>query len=146
LKDDANAVMFDDVVLHGGMPFSMNGACCRDNADCVDNVTESYCVSEPPAGLGGLWRGANTTCATLSSPCCPYPFADADHDGDVDNDDFGVFQTCYTGSGGGVPTGCVCLDRTGDGSIDSSDLTQFNRCYSGPNVPWSQAVTPLCTP
>jgi hypothetical protein len=65
---------------------------------------------------------------------CPKPFADADEDGDVDQDDFAQFQLCYTGTGGGVPEGCVCFDRANDSDIDDDDFSEFQKCASGPNV------------
>ena len=63
---------------------------------------------------------------------CATPFADADADGDVDQMDFGFFQSCF---GSTVLTGyCTCLDRNGDGKITESDLNKFVDCYSGPNL------------
>lgn len=64
---------------------------------------------------------------------CASPFADADSDGDVDQIDFGFFQTCYNPNA--LDSGCACLDRNNDQKIDSSDLNAFVDCYSGPNVP-----------
>ncbi len=70
---------------------------------------------------------------------CPDPFADADEDGDVDHDDFGALQVCYTGSGiGPVREGCECFDRPEptdpDGDIDQMDLGAFENCASGPGI------------
>jgi hypothetical protein len=116
----------------------VNGACCKNDASCVEtdiNTCETV--------LGGRHQGPGTGCATTT--CCPYPFADGDHDGDVDQDDFGVFQLCYNGSGP-VPTGCECLDRNTDSKVDGLDLTAFTDCWTGPNVPWSQSLTPGCNP
>ena len=143
-KNNANAVIFDDVVLHGGAGYSIYGACCLDNADCVDNETKEHCEAEIPGGLGGHWQGSDTTCDTLT--CCPYPFADADHDGDVDQVDFAAFQLCYTGSGGGVPQGCECWNRDKDNDVDNNDFTALNDCWTGPNVPYSVALPSSCTP
>jgi hypothetical protein len=74
---------------------------------------------------------------------CNDPFADVDADGDVDADDFAVFQRCHTGNGGFLPSEieyCACLDVEGpgggpDGDIDQGDLTFFEACASGPDVP-----------
>jgi len=66
---------------------------------------------------------------------CPDPFADADEDGDVDQDDFALFQLCYTGTGGGVPDNCDCFNRDGDDDVDSTDYGKFENCASGPAVP-----------
>ncbi len=137
-------VDFDDFVLHGGIGYSVNGACCLNDASCVDDITQNGCEAEPPNGLGGRWQGSSSTCATTS--CCPYPFADADHDTDVDQDDFGLFQICYTGTNGGVPAGCECFNRNEDGGIDIMDFNAFKNCYTGANVPWAQSLTPSCTP
>ncbi|MGB4256755.1 MAG: BNR-4 repeat-containing protein [Phycisphaerae bacterium] len=72
---------------------------------------------------------------------CNDPFADADRDGDVDQDDFGLFQRCATGpssSPGLLPPECACFDRDhggrGDGDVDEHDLEAFLACESGPAV------------
>ncbi|MHC4444414.1 MAG: BACON domain-containing protein [Planctomycetota bacterium] len=79
---------------------------------------------------------------------CNNPFADTDGDGDVDQDDFSVYQLCYTDTDNGpistTPAYCRCLDWGDDDSdqipdydddIDSFDFTAFQNCASGPNVP-----------
>ncbi len=72
-------------------------------------------------------------------PGCALPGADADQDGDVDQEDFGDFQKCMSGSGGGLLLpGCVCFDThpaAGDGDVDSDDFDMFLLCASGPGVP-----------
>jgi hypothetical protein len=80
---------------------------------------------------------------TFESTICHQPFADADFDGDVDQDDLGVFQLCYTGSTGTIPLEpeyCACLDIDGDDHIDDSDYALFEQCASGPEVP----ANPTC--
>ncbi len=101
------AVEFDDFVLHGGAVIPVFGACCLPDNSCLNYLTEGDCIAR-----GGRWQGANSMCALVH--CCPYPFADADLDGDVDQDDFGLFQICYTGYAAGVPTGCSCFNRVKD--------------------------------
>ncbi|UCD30327.1 MAG: hypothetical protein JSV03_07625 [Planctomycetota bacterium] len=84
---------------------------------------------------------------------CNDPFADIDGpdtngdgvpdgDGDVDQDDFAVFQVCYTGPGdpGGVfdKDNCDCFDKEplgGDDDIDENDFSLFQNCASGPGIP-----------
>lgn len=72
---------------------------------------------------------------------CNDPFADADGDGDVDQADFGAWQVCFTGTGGGpVSMDCECFDVDGpedrpDGDVDTADLIFFKQCASGPGVP-----------
>ena len=72
----------------------------------------------------------------------PPAYCDFDVDGDVDMDDFGHLQRCYTGSEIQGDPACynACLD--GDGLVDLSDMSLFNGCYSGPNVPASVGCTP----
>ena len=83
----------DRVVVLNGEPSVLTGACCVQTGEnagtCTNDMLEADCT--------GVWHGAGTTCET-SVACCPMPFADADHDGDVDQDDFGAFQVCYTGT------------------------------------------------
>ena len=131
-------VDFDDFVLYGGTGYSVNGACCLPNADCVNDLTQSACEE-----MTGRWQGQSTTCETLT--CCPYPFADAEKDGDVDQDDFGLFQVCWTDLGGGVPTGCECFNRVDDNTIDINDFLEFAKCYTGANVPALPPPAP-CNP
>ncbi len=77
---------------------------------------------------------------TLISSCND-PFADADGDGDVDQEDFAVFQRCITGaddpSGAFDPEICQCFNRDGGDpeDIDEIDLAAFRACGSGPDVP-----------
>jgi hypothetical protein len=81
---------------------------------------------------------------------CNQPFADADGDGDVDQADFAVLQTCLTGNspppGAFDPVRCFCLDHNGDSDVDELDLSDFENCATGPGVPWSQASNPNCEP
>jgi hypothetical protein len=67
---------------------------------------------------------------------CPQPFADADRDQDVDEDDFGIWQRCYTSLAGPMPDMdiCTCLDRNGNDVVDRDDLDAFTKCWSGPAV------------
>jgi len=60
---------------------------------------------------------------------------DTDGDCDVDQEDFGLLQACF--SGPGVPQtdpGCVFVRMDGDDDVDSSDFTLFRGCISGPGV------------
>lgn len=71
---------------------------------------------------------------------CSTPFADADGDHDVDQNDFGFFQRCYTGSGNTPafnPTDCFCFDRDHDSDVDEFDLTPFTNCHTGTGVLWT---------
>lgn len=66
---------------------------------------------------------------------------DPDGDGDVDQDDFGLFQRCFTGSGLPQTNGpCPDTDLDGDSDVDQDDFALFQRCISGPGV----SSDPLC--
>jgi hypothetical protein len=131
---------FDSMNLLGGILVqnANEGACCKTDGVCMNGTTQAVCTAQH-----GQWHGPNSLCSQYQ--CCPMPFADVDHDGDVDQDDFGDFQLCYNGDGA-VPTGCACFDRNNDSKVNATDFTSFGNCWTGPNVPWTQAVTPSCAP
>ena len=58
--------------------------------------------------------------------------ADIDGDGDVDQSDFGGFQTCLSGSGAPAGQGCDRADLDRDGDVDSNDGAAFQACMAGP--------------
>jgi hypothetical protein len=101
-------------------------------------LAELECLSND-----GIFQGNGTTC--VNSDCefqvCHDPFADADGDGDVDQDDFARFQMCFTGDATGdtlgtyPPQNCACFDTDGDGDVDGTDFTAFQDCASGPGIP-----------
>jgi len=99
---------------------------------------------------GAFAPGQELACLGESLVCvpnCNRPFADADPapggDGDVDMNDYGLFQRCYTGSffQGTLPPECKCFDRVSTGpsagSIDVADFLKFTACQSGDHVPWT---------
>ena len=60
---------------------------------------------------------------------CNDPFADADDDHDVDMDDFGAFQACYTGQTDLIAqSSCRCFDRNGDNHVEEQDFNAFRNC------------------
>lgn len=73
--------------------------------------------------------------APLHSKC------DFDRDGDVDQADFGRFQTCLSGSGvrQDAPE-CTQARLDGDGDVDVSDFAIFGTCISGAAAP----ADPFC--
>lgn len=62
--------------------------------------------------------------------------ADLDGDGDVDQVDFGLLQTCLTGPGVSQD-GPACLGARldDDDDVDADDLAIFIGCASGPDIP-----------
>ncbi|MBI4581056.1 MAG: hypothetical protein HY718_15235 [Planctomycetes bacterium] len=122
-------VTFDTVLLSGGVGnrYSPNGASCLPDATCADDTTAEDCAT-----LGGQWTQANHTCADTA--CCPTPYADADHDGDVDAGDFAALQRCLTIGGGTVQPECRCHDRDNDNDVDTTDVELFINCATGPET------------
>jgi hypothetical protein len=126
VSNHAKFVSFDSVNLHGGVGDSTAGACCKPDASCVE-VYETECTA-----LGGVFTESGQLCAETS--CCPTPYADDDHDGDIDQRDFAALQRCYTTTQGTVTLACKCFDRDNDGDIDSTDVETFIMCATGPEV------------
>ena len=72
---------------------------------------------------------------TVHVASIPYSAADFDEDGDVDQIDFGHFQTCLTGAGANqYEPGCMNCRLDDDGDVDQDDLAVFWSCLSGPGV------------
>jgi hypothetical protein len=84
-----------------------------------------------------LSAGGVTT-ATVNATVLYIPnWADADDDGDVDQEDFGAFQLCFSGTSQATPTCAAVYDRNCDGLVASADLDVFSACVSGPEIPSS---------
>lgn len=124
-------------------PDAIPGACCLPGRgiQCDDDMTASDCGQ-----AFGYWHGPYTTCENVDCAysVCHDPFADADGDLDVDQDDFGVLQACITGQSGGPPAGypprnCSCFDANGNGDVAGTDIGEFENCASGPGVESSAA-------
>ena len=75
--------------------------------------------------IGGTLTFDNVSLVQSGSPDC-------DLDGDIDLRDFAYFQACFTGEGGGVPTGCECADLNSDGNVDLGDYGLVNLRMEGP--------------
>ncbi len=56
---------------------------------------------------------------------------DLDHDEDVDQSDFGVFQACLVETGTAYQPGCEEADYEPDGDVDQNDLAVFQNCMGG---------------
>lgn len=62
----------------------------------------------------------------------PLARADFDGDGDVDQADFGIFQTCLSGDGRlQLDAACAPMRLDGDLDVDGDDLITFRKCMSG---------------
>lgn len=140
----------DTVQLNGGVfttSMQPSGACCdRETGICVPTETESSC-----SGAGGEFHLFQSCEDVDCYRFCAVPFADADRDDDVDQDDFAVLQACITGRGGGVPNrDCGCFDRdhsgAGDGDIDQDDVLAFEACITGPDILFDAVYPTGCAP
>jgi hypothetical protein len=86
-----------------------------------------------PGDQAVAWDNINLS---VVSPCND-PRYDADDDDDVDQEDFGVFQACFTGMDAAEidnPDVCRCMNSDGDTSIDQVDLSAFELCALGPEI------------
>ena len=72
---------------------------------------------------GGFWPAITDGCPAL--------FGDSNGDGDVDLDDYSVFQACLAGAGSGLGAGCECLDLDDNGSVDLLDFAEFQVAFTG---------------
>jgi hypothetical protein len=109
LIDKANTPGSSDLFVHTGLDAGVRvyyAAFAHDATTWSDPVT----ISEVPRGLG-----------------------DYDHDGDVDQEDFGHLQACLSGSGTSCLPECADADFDGDSDVDNDDFNAFQPCISGPN-------------
>lgn len=124
----------------GWTPFTIEGVPTQTTV-----VVEWGFGGDLPGGYGIVATHVDELVLVEVGVPCNAPFADADDDGDVDQDDFAVWQLCHTGAGTGVsipvnPEYCGCFDQEGplggpDGDIDQADFQKFEACSSGPMVP-----------
>ena len=108
--------------------------------DCIDliRITDAVPDDIHANGVGPITTEIDGV-VVLPNLGCHNPFADADGDGDVDQVDFGLWQTCFTGDGGAITDSrCECFDRNRDGDVDGNeDFAAFQACAdtSGPTIP-----------
>jgi hypothetical protein len=131
------------------------GACCKRTGygtGTCSLMTPTQCQDS-----GGTYLGDDTFCGGGNANCgdfCGPPWPDSDLDGDVDGNDFGYFQRCYTGDDvTALSTGCKCMDKFGVGGsgadtfVNQADYAAFEKCISGPNIPFNLASPPAgCLP
>lgn len=110
--------------------------------------TDTLTIDYLTAGLGEGLHNATVTITATGATNTPQtiavnltvlsPFAPVDHDedGDVDMEDFGWFQRCYTGSGiAQTDPGCAKARLDDDDDVDLGDFGRFQLCLTGANRP-----------
>ena len=60
---------------------------------------------------------------------------DFNHDEDVDQQDFGDLQVCFSGSGESYGSQCSDADLDADGDVDQDDFAVFQTCLGGSESP-----------
>ena len=85
------------------------------------------------SGATGSPQNVNVTLNVTAPQFAP---VDNDKDGDVDQNDFGRFQRCVTGSGvEQTAPSCFWARLDGDEDVDQDDFGIFQGCISGPGQP-----------
>ncbi|UCD30036.1 MAG: hypothetical protein JSV03_06050, partial [Planctomycetota bacterium] len=104
---------------------SHDGRCdvpgCGSSGDCNHNGIPDEC--EPDSDNDSV------------PDVCEFIYGDFDLDGDVDQEDFGQLQACYSGSGETAEGGCEKADLNFDSTVDISDYKMFRNCMTGANMP-----------
>lgn len=96
-----------------------------DPDDDNDGVPDDrdHCPGTPPLSAVTLWG-------------CPTVRSDLDRDGDVDQEDFGLFQACYSGPGLiQAKPACSMARLDPDEDVDQDDYAVLQGCMTGADVP-----------
>ncbi len=112
---------FDDFAATlGGSPLS--SALGTHGLDAANNHVWAIVNHEATFGVGEIGQ------------TCHVP-GDCDGDGDVDQDDFAIFELCATGPTVPLIPGCEDKDFDGDNDIDQDDFAVVQICHSGDGIP-----------
>lgn len=130
---------------------NVNWLACSPNSGTSTGESDTITVSYATSGLApGTYNGTITIAdpnatnnpqtitvtLTISDVVPQFAPADFDHDGDVDQADFGHLQECMTGDGIAVTDpDCQNAKLDIDLDVDLHDFEIFAGCLSGPDVP-----------
>ncbi|MHC4445202.1 MAG: Ig-like domain-containing domain [Planctomycetota bacterium] len=95
----------------------------------LDQGTDYYWRIDETQSAGPPVKGQVWTFTTYQIP------GDFDDDLDVDQEDFGRLQLCYSGQGIPHTPGCDDASLDGDNDVDLDDFDIFLQCTTGPNQP-----------
>ncbi len=148
---DAGDTLIDQLAFgdetYPGTPRTQNASCNVPDTDYGDTVAQTDWTLATVGDSFGSWMSAG---GDIASPgrIVGYAASDLDEDGDVDLDDFAVFNACITGpdvSYDPLPAGCtltpdaegfLAVDYDEDGDLDMSDyVAVFQVCVSGAGEP-----------
>ena len=118
------------------------GADLIDGGHYAGATTDTLTVSTVDAADVAAYRCMVTAaCGTATSDEAALTLAatataDFDLDGDVDLNDFAVFQGCFNGPNRPPAAGCQGdADFDSDQDVDLNDFAIFQGCFNGPNRP-----------
>ena len=122
----------------------MQGLDNRDQADAEGDGVGDVCDEDDDNdGVGDVNDECPGTAPDtyVTSAGCPTPEADLDRDGDVDQEDFGQLQMCFSGPGiAQRAPECLGSRLDEDEDVDQDDFAILQECMSGANV----AADPDC--
>jgi hypothetical protein len=128
--EDGTGDACDDDDDNDGMP---DGS---DNCPLVENLTQEDTDGD---GAGDACDDCPDTIpgVTVEERGCPIPVpGDFDDDGDVDQEDFGRLQACFSGAGAAQDDPwCADVKLDSDEDVDQDDLGIFQGCRSGADIP-----------
>lgn len=81
-------------------------------------------------GIPGLCSSIPEATITVTAPA----LGDFDDDDDVDQEDFGHLQECFTGLTAQTRPECADTLLNADSFVDENDVALFMQCFSGPNI------------
>lgn len=114
-----------------------------DIIDDCDNCPDDPNADQADADHDGVGDACDDCPGTVpGSPvdaqgCPPEIPGDFTGDGDVDQDDLSIFESCASGPGIPHPGSPICqkADADNDGDVDQEDFAVIQCCYSGQDIP-----------
>ncbi len=132
----ATSTCYDGILNQGETRIDCGGPCpaceCTVDSSCSDN---QYCTGIETCNAFGQCAAGQQPCTGAQwcyedeDSCMNYGTSDCDSDGDVDLDDFALFQICFGELGIGP---CEAANLNGDGLIDLNDYTALANDLVGP--------------